>query len=324
MHLSRLSFFFRYLSVAILLIGSFSQASLAGDPGLVIEDQLIGAASTRYAEGVKAWRAGDVEHARSEWDAAIDTLLEAPVPVLRSEKLTAAYRGMIDGIAEYMSGVDGLAVKIPEQIYTPSDEDLAREFSDLAAIEQTSEVAIQMNPHVRQFLHYYTKGAGRTTLQAGFQRSASYRPLAEKIFKQEGVPVEYVWLAQVESGWRTAAVSPVGASGVWQLMPATGQRFGLKRVGFMDERLDFAKATRAAAQYLRWLSNRYNGNWELAVAAYNCGEGNMDRAIARAGGVRDFWTLKRLGLLPRETSNYVPAVLATIVAAKHHNRFELD
>jgi multidrug efflux pump subunit AcrA (membrane-fusion protein) len=169
---------------------------------------------------------------------------------------------------------------------------------------------------VESFLNFYVNGGGRATLERAVDRSSGRRGRAEQIFAEEGVPTELVWLALVESGWRDTAVSPVGAAGVWQIMPATGQRFGLRVDGEVDERYDFEKATRAAAVYLRILAERYDGNWELAIGAYNCGEGAMDEAIARVGGVRDFWTLARSGALPDETARYVPAVLAaTLIGA---------
>jgi transglycosylase-like protein with SLT domain len=165
------------------------------------------------------------------------------------------------------------------------------------------ELSFDVTPEIRTFLRYYTAGNGRGTAIRGVFRSASYREDAQRIFREEGVPVDLIWLAQVESVWQPTAVSPVGASGIWQFMPATAERFGMSATGDeRDERMDFDKATRGAAKYLRWLGNRYDGNWPLAIGAYNCGEGAMDRAIAKAG-VADFWTISRAGYLPKETAN---------------------
>jgi membrane-bound lytic murein transglycosylase D len=215
------------------------------------------------------------------------------------------------------SGVD-----LPDQLYEATPDEFKQELAVIPTLKQR-DLAIDVNPQVAAFVHYYSKGAGRNTMRTGLVRSVNYRPLAEQIFKEEGVPTDLVWLAQVESGWRSAALSPAGALGVWQFMPATGQRFGLRQAGAMDERMDFAKSTRAAARYLKTLNQRYSGDWHLAIAAYNCGEGNVDKAIGRAG-VRDFWTIRRLGLLPNETANYVPAVLATALIASNPDSFVLD
>jgi membrane-bound lytic murein transglycosylase D len=113
-------------------------------------------------------------------------------------------------------------------------------------------------------------------------------------------------------------LSWAAASGLWQFIPGTGARFGLRRTAYVDERNSFEKATRASAQYLKFLANRYNGNWELAMAAYNSGEGNVDRAIARAG-VANFWVA--FPYLPKETRNYVPNILATILIANNPNQY---
>ncbi len=158
---------------------------------------------------------------------------------------------------------------------------------------------------VTRLLRLYEADSGRWE-----ERSVGLRERAEQIFREERVPTDLVALAIVESAWQSTAVSPVGATGVWQFMPETARRFGLTVTDTVDDRYDFEKATRAAARYLKFLSTHYDGNWELAIGAYNCGEGAMDQAIADAGGTRDFWTLARGGVLPTETANYVPAVLA--------------
>jgi membrane-bound lytic murein transglycosylase D len=171
------------------------------------------------------------------------------------------------------------------------------------------ELRISMTPEVRKYVDHYAKGNGRRTTVEGLERSTTYRQRAEEIFAETGVPTELVWLAQVESGWKAEAVSPVGAGGVWQFMPATARDFDMRVDEEVDERLDFEKSTRASALYLRRLARRYDGNWELAIAAYNFGEGNIDKACEKAG-VEDFWALCRADLLPQETKNYVPKVLA--------------
>ena len=136
------------------------------------------------------------------------------------------------------------------------------------------------------------------------------------------MPADLIWLAMVESGWKPTAVSPVGAAGVWQFMPGTAKDFGMRVDEEVDERLDFEKATRGAARYLRRLARCYHGNWELAIAAYNVGEGNVDEAIEEAG-VHDFWALRRLDLLPEETASYVPAVLAASLIGTNPAEFGL-
>jgi membrane-bound lytic murein transglycosylase D len=311
------------LAAAVISLGATSPASATPASPEQVADQIIAQAAYHYKEGVLAWRETKLDRARREWDAAIDTFLEGQVPVLQSEKLQLAYREMIETIAEYERGAEVAGLDLPDQLYEPTPDEFRQELAELPSLKQP-DLAVALNPQVAAFVHYYSKGAGRATMRNGLTRSANYRPLAERIFAEEGVPTDLVWLAQVESGWRTTALSPAGALGVWQSMPATGVRFGLRQAGAVDERMDFVKATRAAARYLKVLNQRYRGDWHLAIAAYNCGEGNVDRAISRAGGVRDFWTLRRLGLLPHETSNYVPAVLATALIASNPDRFRFE
>jgi membrane-bound lytic murein transglycosylase D len=131
-----------------------------------------------------------------------------------------------------------------------------------------------------------------------------FMSMARRIFREEGIPENVAWLGQVESTWKPTALSWAAASGLWQFIPGTGSRFGLRRTAYIDERNSFDEATRASARYLKFLYNRY-GNWELGMAAYNCGEGNVDRAIRRAG-VTNFWAA--YPYLPQETRNYVPNI----------------
>jgi membrane-bound lytic murein transglycosylase D len=173
---------------------------------------------------------------------------------------------------------------------------------------------------VAQFVTYFTRGRGRGTMETGLRRSGRYRRMAERIFAEENVPTDLIWLAQVESVWRPWALSRASAKGIWQFIPSTGRRFGLGRTHWVDERADPLASTRAAARYLRFLHRHFKGDWMLALAAYNAGEGRVGRAVARAGRA-DFWLLHRRGLLPRETRNYVPAILAVITVARNPARY---
>ncbi len=191
------------------------------------------------------------------------------------------------------------------------------QYIQYAVANKSLGFTFQVHPLIQQYINYY-RGRGRTTMEVGLYRSGMFMRMARRIFREEGVPENVAWLGQVESAWKPSALSSAAASGLWQFIPGTGSRFGLQRTAHVDERNSFDEATRASARYLKFLANRYGGNWELAMAAYNCGEGNVDRAIRRAG-VSNFWLA--YPYLPQETRNYVPNILATILIANNPNQY---
>ncbi len=201
---------------------------------------------------------------------------------------------------------------------TPEEQNVTPQ--DTAALEiakNSIDFGFNVNPLIQQFINYY-QGRGRSTMETGLRRAGRYTAKAREIFRQEGVPEDIVWLGQVESAWRPAAYSSAAASGLWQFIPSTGARFGLRQTAWIDERNSFEQATRASARYLKFLANRYRGNWELAIGAYNTGEGNIDRAISRAGSA-NFWSI--YPYIAQETRNYVPNILATILIAKNPEKY---
>lgn len=191
------------------------------------------------------------------------------------------------------------------------------DIAELEVAKQAVNFGFQVHPLVQQYINYY-QGRGRGTMVSGLQNSGRFMKMAKRIFREEGVPEDIAWLGQVESAWKPRAQSWAAASGLWQFIPGTGARFGLRQTAWVDERNSYEKATRASARYLKWLANRYNGNWELAMGAYNTGEGNIDRAIRRAGS-QDFW--KIYPYIAQETRNYVPNILATILIAKNPRKY---
>lgn len=163
------------------------------------------------------------------------------------------------------------------------------------------------NPRIAAFINYF-QGRGRSRLELGRSRLASYGPMMTQIFREEGVPEWLISIGFVESTYNAGAHSPKEAHGIWQFIPGTGDRYGLRRTAWTDERGSPEKSTRAAARYLRDLHALF-GDWQLALAAYNWGEGRVAKVLRRTG-IRDFWTMADRGLLPQETANYVPSVLA--------------
>ncbi|NUM56684.1 MAG: LysM peptidoglycan-binding domain-containing protein [Candidatus Hydrogenedentes bacterium] len=155
--------------------------------------------------------------------------------------------------------------------------------------------------------------------QAGLDRSWQYRPFIEQQLAAAGLPKDLVWLAMVESLFQPTVVSRVGATGMWQFMPSTGRRYGLRIDQYVDERRDWEKATRAAVAYLGDLYDFHNGAWPLAVASYNMGEGGISRMVAMNGGERDIWRLMETppasDHMPEETKKFFPKLVAYTVVA---------
>jgi membrane-bound lytic murein transglycosylase D len=159
-------------------------------------------------------------------------------------------------------------------------------------------------------------------MQQGLDRCRPYLDTSRAEFKQYGLPEDLVWVAQVESVWKQGAKSPVAAGGIWQFMPRTASEYGLAVGSPEDERFDPSKETRAAATYLHDLYTLF-GSWELALAAYNCGEPRLMNAIVQCGQP-DFWALYDRRLLPKETSNYVPKILAAIKVASDPDSYSFS
>jgi len=170
-------------------------------------------------------------------------------------------------------------------------------------------IGIQFNEEVQRWLSYFT-GPGRSGMQRYLARSTRYLPMIRKVLAEEGLPQDLAYLPIIESGFSPYAYSPAAAVGVWQFIPGTGRNYGLKIDDWVDERRDPAKATRAAARYLKDLHQLFN-DWALALAAYNCGEGRVGGAI-RAAGHQDYWNLG----LPAETTAYVPKFFAAVLIAR--------
>ena len=196
---------------------------------------------------------------------------------------------------------------------TPRAVPPERRASDARLKDKEIEPWVPRTPEVEALLsRLRAERNGR--LARGFERFTLYAPDVSTQFRSAGVPPELALVGVVESGFDPRAVSPKQARGIWQFVPETGRRFGLRVGPSADERSDPQKSTRAAARYLSDLYETF-GDWPLALAAYNAGESRVLSAITR-GGSRDFWSLSRRQLLPAETRDYVPAVLATILFAQ--------
>lgn len=273
-------------------------------PTIVRADQSEGGSpnEARPAE-LSAYLDGFLDRATTAARAA-SLVAEADAHRRRAAEALAAGRHD-DARVEFRRATEAIADAAPE-----GDDRLDDPFLREYLGELTAALAELERPSIESLPPAGLAVRGRTSSGLGVSRGrlAAYKSMMEQVFREEGVPDWLLAVGFVESGYNPAALSPKGALGIWQFMPATGERYGLRLTPFGDERQHPQKSTRAAARYLRDLYALF-GDWELALAAYNAGEGRVVRVMRRTGA-RTFREMAARGLLPAETIHYVPAVLA--------------
>ncbi len=295
-------------------------------------DLLIQQAEERFRAGRKFFRDRDLDHARTEFDAAVDLMLSASENPTDRRLFEARLEDMVDSI--HRDDLTGMGAEAPEEVpgfdKAPLDDIVNTTFPVDPRIKDkvqsevkltSSALPLVVNDTVLGYINYFA-GRGHRTIEVGLQREGRYQAMVSKILAEEGVPQELIHLAQAESGFLPRAVSRAAATGMWQFVKFRGNEYGLAQTPYSDERLDPEKATRAAARHLHDLFNEF-GDWYLAIAAYNCGPGNIEKAVERTG-YADFWALRDRGALPKETTNYVPIILAMTIMSKNAAAYGLD
>ncbi len=296
-------------------------------------DSLLFRAEQSFERGKRLYQAGDIAGARQEFDAAIDAIFEASA---ENPSESVEYSRRLDQMADAIHRFDragmGASAAVEEGKFerAPNEDILVMTFpvdpklkdrvrEQLAAT--VSQLPLTVNDTVLGYINYFSH-RGHNTIVAATQRSGRYRPMIQRILDEEGIPQELIHLAQAESGFIPRAMSRKAAGGMWQFLTERGHQYGLMQTRYTDDRMDPEKATRAAARHLHDLYTEF-GDWYLAIAAYNCGPGVVEKAVERTG-YADFWQLRSLGVLPAETTNYVPIILAMTIMEKNAGEYGLD
>ena len=286
---------------------------------------LIVKVKEKFASGEANYKAGHLAAARRDFDDAVDWMLESGYDPNSDPQLSELFHQVTDTIYAYelqaFRAGDGFseapAVPAPidevAEMTFPVDPKL-RARAEEAAKSVSHDLPLTVNDVVASYLNFFQTPRGRAIVENGLRRKGKYDDMIARVLREEGVPQDLIYLAQAESAFQPLALSRAGARGIWQFVQWRGNEYGLKRTWWVDERMDPEKATRAAAQHLRDLYGLF-GDWYLAIAAYNCGPGNVQKGVERTG-YADFWELYKRNVLPRETKNYVPIILALTLIAK--------
>ncbi len=286
---------------------------------------LIARVEEKLAAGEQEYKAGHLEAARRDFDEAVDWILESGYDPNSDPKLGELLHRVVDTVYGYelqaFRAGDGFreAPAVPAAIDEVADmtfpvDPQLKARAEEAAKNISHDLPLTVNDEVLSFLNFFQTPRGKAIVETGMRRGGRYQEMIARVLREEGVPQDLIYLAQAESAFQPLALSRAGARGIWQFVAWRGNEYGLRHTWWIDERQDPEKATRAAAQHLRDLYGMF-GDWYLAMAAYNCGPGNVQKAVERTG-YADFWELYRRNVLPKETKNYVPIILALTLIAK--------
>jgi membrane-bound lytic murein transglycosylase D len=303
--------------------------------------ELIAKVESEYQAGLEKSSAGQNDAAKEHFDRAFKMLMGSPSEMRSDPQFQHEFDRVQDGVNKLeAAALPPAPHNATEKIETeeaqksePAPIDEANEVTNYPAdpnlkakvkaeVKATrSDLPLMMTDQVAGYINYFST-RGRGTLEHALVRSGRYREMIERTLREEGVPQDLIYLAQAESGFHPYAVSRAGARGIWQFMGSRARGYDLHHDLWMDERQDPEKSTRAAARHLKDLYNQF-GDWYLAMAAYNSGPGTVQSAVKRTG-YADFWELYRRNVLPKETRNYVPIIVAVTIMAKNPSQYGLD
>jgi membrane-bound lytic murein transglycosylase D len=294
--------------------------------------QLINQAEASYRSGVDNYRGGRLEAARTDFDASVDLLLTSGMDLKGDPQLSDEFDHLLNAINSlemaalkqgtgFSAPVEAAPLDAADEVTFPANAALTAKVQ--AELKTTqSDFPLVVNDYVAGFIAYFSNSKmGHATLVHSLERAGKYKDMISKVLGEEGVPQDLIYLAVMESGFQPQALNgKSGAGGMWQFMP-TGA-YGLARTGWVDERFDPEKSSRAYARYIKSLYDQL-GDWYLAMAAYDWGPGYVQRSVMRTG-YADYWELYKRNMLPQETKNYVPGIIAAIIMAKNPKQYGLE
>src|SRR5881227_2237351 len=291
---------------------------------------LIAVSERHFKAGQTELEQGHFEAAKQDFDKAIEVLLDSPFGGRTEPRIREHFDRLVDRISTYEVHALAAGDGFTEKKYEPASiDELLAVSTTFAAPSTTSglaealksdaashDIPIPLNQRVVSYIELF-QGRLHDFIEEGMKRGSKYLPMIQNVFRAEGLPLDLAYVPLVESAFKPNALSRVKAKGVWQFMRGTAVENGLRNDWYIDERSDPEKATVAAAKYLTTLNRIFKGDWHLALASYNGGPGRLQRAMKRTG-VDDFWALaSKPKVLPRETREYVPMILAAIVIARN-------
>ncbi|HKY34154.1 MAG TPA: LysM peptidoglycan-binding domain-containing protein [Candidatus Polarisedimenticolia bacterium] len=315
------------------------EAQVSQEPTAQGEDQVedvIARAQEEFDLGLKALRVGNPEGARERFDRAVQIYNDSGIPLDQSARLRRAYEKLVEEIAALESETGEEPDADPDAVPSPTEK--LDDITTTLTPEQTEEVLEKVAPEAREVSFdipmvvnekvlgwidiFKNRKDFRNSFLGGYERYGWYEKMIHQTLREEGLPSDLIYMAFLESTYKTSAYSRARAKGIWQFMTPTGRQYGLKVDRFVDERSHPEKSTRAAARYMKDLYGIF-GDWHLAIAAYNTGAGNIMRAQRRSGKT-SYWDLARTKHMRLETKNFVPAILALALISKDPAKYGFD
>jgi membrane-bound lytic murein transglycosylase D len=299
--------------------------------------ELVAQSAAWFAAGEQRLSQGHLDEARRAFDRAVDVLLACDAASCVDPRVRRQLAELVDRVTALETAAMASGDGFTERAYEPAsiDELLSEEtalelpsraleaavYADLTSSDH--DIDIPLNDRVLSYVNLF-RDRRREWFVTTLQRGTRYLPMIQSVFKAEGLPLDLAFVPMIESAFKATAVSRAKAKGFWQFMRATGREQGLRQDWFVDERADPEKATLAAARYLKELVGLFDGDWHLALASYNGGPARVQRALKRSGR-RTFWDLARSDrILPRETREYVPMILAVMILARNPGQYGLE